>query len=190
MARPSKPAAVIAAEKKSHRTKAEMKAREEGEKALMTGFTLKERPEVAKNEVAHAEFVRLNEILNGIGKNDAIYEAVINRYCMITAECVEMELKRERMSDTALKIEKELDEIGKLGADADMDTFRKVACSLTDIYKTILGVDKQIDAKRKMLLSIEKENILTIAAALRSIPKTPDTTENPLLKALQDTDDD
>jgi hypothetical protein len=164
-----------------------MKAREEGEKALMTGFILKERREVINNEIAHAEFVRLNEILNGIGKNDAIYEAVINRYCMITAECVDMEQKRERMYEAAVTIENKLAE---LGTDADMDDIKEVTNSLSDLYKTMINIDKQIDLKRKMLLSIEKENILTIAAALRSIPKTPDTTENPLLKALKDTDDD
>jgi hypothetical protein len=37
-----------------------------------------------------------------------------------------------------------------------------------------------------MLLDIEKENIMTIAAALRSIPKKDDKSENPLLKALKD----
>jgi hypothetical protein len=187
MARPSKPAAVIAAEKKSHRTKAEMKVREEGEKALLTGVSLKERPEVAKNEVAHAEFVRLNDILNVIGKNDAIYEAVINRYCLITAECVDMEQKRERMYSAAVKLEAQFDEIKE---EADVDDLKNISKSLASLYKTMLGIDSQIDAKRKMLLSIEKENILTISAALRSIPKTPETAENPLLKALKDTDGD
>jgi hypothetical protein len=48
----------------------------------------------------------------------------------------------------------------------------------------MIALDKQIQTKRKMLLDIEKENIMTIAAALRSIPKKTDEKENPLLKAL------
>jgi len=41
-----------------------------------------------------------------------------------------------------------------------------------------------------MLLDIEKENLMTVASGLRSIPKTPtQAEENPLLKALIDDDD-
>jgi diphthamide biosynthesis methyltransferase len=37
-----------------------------------------------------------------------------------------------------------------------------------------------------MLLDIEKENIMTIAAALRSIPKNEEKSSNKLLEALKD----
>ena len=48
------------------------------------------------------------------------------------------------------------------------------------------AIDKQIASKRKMLLDIEKENVMTIASALRSIPKKEDkASENPLLKVLR-----
>jgi hypothetical protein len=49
---------------------------------------------------------------------------------------------------------------------------------------SIIGLDKQIQSKRKMILDIEKENIMTIAAALRSIPKKEDKANNRLLEAL------
>ena len=42
MARPSKPAAVIEYEKKSHRTKAELAKRKEEERKLLTGKEIKE----------------------------------------------------------------------------------------------------------------------------------------------------
>jgi len=42
-----------------------------------------------------------------------------------------------------------------------------------------------IDKKRKMMLEIDKENVMTISAALRSIPKQPEKKENPLLAALR-----
>ncbi|KNY30200.1 hypothetical protein [Pseudobacteroides cellulosolvens] len=44
MPTPPKPFSVLTNENKSHRTKAELKQREEGEKALATGKALKERP--------------------------------------------------------------------------------------------------------------------------------------------------
>ena len=48
------------------------------------------------------------------------------------------------------------------------------------------AIDKQIQSKRKMLLDIEKENVMTIASALRSIPKKEDKeTDKPLLKVLR-----
>jgi hypothetical protein len=39
------------------------------------------------------------------------------------------------------------------------------------MQKNIVGLDKQIMSKRNMMLAIEKENLMTIASALRSIPK-------------------
>ena len=96
MPTPTKPAKVIQMEKKSHRTKKELKQRAQAEKKLTSGTTLKERPEVAKNKIAHTEFLRLDKLLTGIEKNDAIYEVIINRYCLMIAECSDMENKKER----------------------------------------------------------------------------------------------
>ena len=96
MPTPTKPYKVLTTEKKSHRTKAELKMREEGEKSLSTDMELKERKEVKQNKVAHKEFKRIQKILKNIDKNDAIYEVVINRYCLLQAECLEFEGKREK----------------------------------------------------------------------------------------------
>ena len=43
--------------------------------------------------------------------------------------------------------------------------------TLAQMESAVISLDKQVMAKRKMLLDIEKENIMTIAAQLRSIPK-------------------
>ncbi|MDE5741974.1 MAG: hypothetical protein K2H90_05950, partial [Oscillospiraceae bacterium] len=43
--------------------------------------------------------------------------------------------------------------------------------TLVKMESNLLALDKRIQDKRKMLLDIEKENIMTIAAQLRSIPK-------------------
>lgn len=71
--RPSKPVAVIRAEGKSHRTKAELNAREKGEAAFATGIPIKEKEETKKNVVAHKEFLRVTKLLNKIEKCDALY---------------------------------------------------------------------------------------------------------------------
>ena len=174
MPTPPKPFAVLKAEGKSHRTKKELKLREEGEKALATGVALKERPEVKNNPVAHKEFMRINKLLKSIGKNDAIYEAVINRYCLLQAECVEFEEKREKFYEQMSELEEKAFEM----------EFKDYFKLQSEMQKNIINLDKQIQAKRKMLLDLEKENIMTIAAALRSIPKKADKSENPLMKAL------
>ena len=54
-----KSADIIRMEGKSHRTKKELRQREQAEKALLTGIPLKERQEVKDNEIAHKEFLRL-----------------------------------------------------------------------------------------------------------------------------------
>lgn len=178
MSRPSKPFKVITNEKKSHRTKAELKIREEGEKALSTDTKIKERIEVKANKVAHKEFKRIEKLLENIDKNDAIYEAVINRYCLLQAECLDFEEKREKFYNDMSNLEDEYKQ--------DEMSLSEYYNLINDIQKNIVNLDKQIQAKRKMLLDIEKENVMTIASALRCIPKKEDKdAENPLLKVLR-----
>lgn len=181
MPTPAKPYAVLVTEGKSHRTKAELSQRKKGENALATGTALKERPEVKKSSAAHKEFLRINKLLLSIEKNDAIYEPVINRYCIIQAECLDLEMKREKIYEQAQKLEKMLDDF----EDVAFGDYRAVVNDLGHIYGAMLAIDKQVQAKRKMLLEIEKENIMTIAAALRSIPKKVEEGDDPLLKVLR-----
>lgn len=181
MPTPPKPVIVLEHEKKSHRTKKELENRKKAEAALLTGAPLAERPEVKSNPVAHKEFLRLNKLLAGIGKNDAIYEGVINRYCLLVAECHMLESKANAAYRTAEDLEKRLN-----GDDLEPEDVSALAGALADVYSAAAKCDKQLQAKRKMLFDIEKENIMTIAAALRSIPKKEETAVNPLLAALND----
>lgn len=178
MPTPPKPFTVLVSEKKSHRTKAELKQREQGEKTLATGTALKERPEVKANPVAHKEFTRLNKLLKGIEKNDAIYESVINRYCMLQAECMDFETKRESFYRDIQELTNDRETF------ADNDDLNSYYKMKNNMQSQIIALDKQVQSKRKMLLDIEKENIMTIAAALRSIPKKTGKEENLLQKAL------
>ena len=191
MPTPTKPFKVLATEKKSHRTKAELKMREEGEKSLSTDIELKERKEVKQNKIAHKEFKRIYEILKNIDKNDAIYEVVINRYCLLQAECADLEERREECYNLISELREEEKELIEELKDRDdierfLDYKLEYAKSLAKMMATMLSIDKQVQAKRKMLLDIEKENIMTIASTLRCIPKKENKdADNPLLKILR-----
>lgn len=181
MSRPPKPYKLLKMEGKSNKTKAELKQRKESEEALLTGVALKERQEVKDNPVAHKEFLRMNNLLKKIKKNDDIYGPVINRYCLLIAECVEFDEKRERIYSQIIKLEEKFDEIS---GDLEYQEIKDFAKTISNLYKTLMSFDKQIQTKRRMLFDIEKENIMTISAALRSIPKEVKKEDNPLLKAL------
>ena len=51
----------------------------------------------------------------------------------------------------------------------------------------VVALDKQVQTKRRMLLDIEKECVMTISSALRAIPKAPpdDSADDPLSKLLE-----
>lgn len=188
MPTPAKPFKVLTTENKSHRTKAELKIREEGEKSLSTETKLKERKEVKQNKVAHKEFKRIEKLLKNIGKNDAIYEAVINRYCLLQAECFDLEEKREEFYKLIFELKAEMKSItDKMDGEEDITTYTlEYSKSIAKMMSSMMAIDKQIASKRKMLLDIEKENVMTIASALRSIPKKEDkASENPLIKVLR-----
>lgn len=177
MPTPTKPFEVLINEKKSHRTKAELNLRKQGEAALATGVAFKERPEVRANAMAHKEFVRLKKLFSTIKKNDAIYEGVINRYCLLVAECNEF----EKMKSMIIADLKELSEKLK---EREIEYLEYLEYK-DKLQNKLFACDKQIQTKRKMLLEVEKENIMTIASALRSIPKKQEKASNPLREALK-----
>lgn len=180
MSRPPKPFAVLKSEGRSHRTKSELEQRKKAEEALLTGLPLKEREEVKKNKKAHQEFLKINKILKEIEKNDALFEVVINRYCLLLAECKEFEEKREVFYDRLLKFEA-MEE--SLIENEDM-TYSEYYKMLNGFESQIVSIDKQIQAKRRMLNDIEKENLMTIQSGLRSIPKKENKGESDPLKEI------
>lgn len=170
MPTPPKPFLVLKTEGKSHRTKAEMEQRKSSEEALSSGVALKERSEVKNNEIAHKEFLRINKLLKNIEKNDALYESVINRYAILQAECIEFEQKREQFYHNLSELEDKYNK--QTDNEMSISEYFKLQCNMQG---QIINLDKQIQSKRKMLLDIEKENIMTIASTLRSIPKKVDS---------------
>lgn len=180
MPTPPKPYLVLMQENKSHRTKDELEQRKKGEEQLSTGTALKEHSETKKNDIAHKEFKRINTLLKTINKNDALYENIINRYAIIYAECIGFANKRERFYKNITDLEE------KYAMDIDSMSITEYFSMQRDLEKSIIDLDRQIQNKRKMMLDIEKENIMTIASTLRTIPKKDTSKENsPLLKALR-----
>lgn len=167
MARPSKPLSLV----QGHRTNAEKKVRADAEASLLTGIPMKEWKNTKLKTVAHKEFLRVKKLLESIGKNDGLYESVINRYAMMASECAEFEqmIEDNRLAIEALDIKKDLENL-------PVEDYLKLKLS---IQNQILSVDRQLHAKRDMMLKIERENIMTIAAALRSVPKQPEKKEKP-----------
>jgi len=186
MARPSKPISVLTSEARSHMTAKQKADRERAEKEVLAGGKILESPSVKRDPVAHKEFLRVCRILSKIDKNDASYETVINRYCELLAECIHLKEQRDYSWETFTEIRATFK---LLAADNTLEERIEV---LTDLTKQLAGltdamnkIDKILDSKRQMLFAIEKENLFTIAGALRSIPKKVEKEEDDLMKVLK-----
>ena len=185
MARPSKPAEVIRQEKKSHRTKAELNTRDAGEKSLLSKTKLQERKEVKSDKIAHTEFLRVSKLMRAIGKDDALYSSALNTYCLLYSEIRELHEQLRTLDRTAAlmreSFERLVDDPENRVASEQIIRFEQ---SFTRLVSQRLNISSTIDRKRKMMLDIDKENVMTVSAALRSIPKQPEKQENPLLAVL------
>lgn len=177
MARPSKSASVLKSEKKSHRTKSEMKQRETAELSALTGLPLRESEDVLSDKIAHDEFTRVHELLSAIGKNDALYESVINDYCTYKSDIARYAKYRQN-------IQGDLDSLH----DDDLDPETRYNLKIK-MRREIMDCDKQIQTFQKKRFDIEKENGMTIASSMRSIPKQSEKKDNPILEALRDDSD-
>lgn len=184
--RPSKPYAVLTSEKKSHRTKRELLQRRDGEEALLSGVKIKEAPEVRDNAEAHKEYRRVKKLLTAINKEDELYGAVINRYCLISAEIKDLEADRKYYVEMLHEMREDLhDAKSKLENPIDyIHILADIGRSMAKITAGMNAIDRTIQQKRRMLLDIEKESVMTISAALRTIPKKEEKAGNPLLEVL------
>ena len=169
-----KPLALV----KGHRTKAEKAIRAKAEKALLTGTTMKENPEVKASPIAHKEFTRIKKLLKAIHKDDDLSGNIINTHCLLHAECKEFEeLKRRLYGD--------LGELLEAHKKQDIDFLGYVEHK-DKLLNKIMACDKKVMEKRKAILDIAKESIMTISSAMRSIPKKEQPKEeSPMAKFLK-----
>jgi hypothetical protein len=158
----------------SHRTKKEIAVREAAEESTLSGYALQERPDVAADPIAHAEFLRVQSLLQAIEKDDDLYGRAINDYCRLSSECAKVE---ERIA----KIDQDLEYLEERRTDMDDEFYFKVR---NDLYGKQDKLETVLDRKRASMRSIEDKNLMNIASALRSIPKQPETKTSALREAL------
>ena len=149
MARPPKALAQV----EGHLTKAQRETRENAEKQLSSDEKIEMSAAVKKSKVAKDLFKRVTD--------DAFYEPVINRYCVMTAECETLEHDLQRTEEL-------LDTLEDRREDMEFTDYVQYAGQLMATKQKITaGLDK----KRAMLLQIEKENVMTVMGKLRAVPK-------------------
>lgn len=180
MPTPRKSVAVLTIEGKSHRTKEEITKRKRAEAAALTGKVIGENEQVKNNKLAHTEFLRMKSLLKKIKKDDDIYRNVINRYCLLCAECIEFVEKRETIFQQLNEFCEKKYEMIENGDMTIKEAFKMEA----DMQGHMIAMDKQIQTKRKMMLDIEKENGWTVKASLQTIPPTIENKVSPLKEIL------
>ena len=148
---------------RSHIPPHELETRRKAEESMLTKTSLVEFDEVKKNKVAHKEFLRISEMLSKIQKNVAIYAGAINRYCLLAAECKDIEKQIKKYKKMALDAKKKYK-----NKEIDYDSYTNVL-NLSD--SKAIQFDKQLQSKRMMMFNIEKENLMTISSSLRCVPK-------------------
>lgn len=166
---------------KGHRTKAEINAREQAEQDMLSGKKLAEFPAVKIDPVAHAEFKRVATLMRAIGKDDALYSAAVNRYAELFSEISQLQQDAARFRELMDRLQEKFDE-----SDPDSDDITAFAKAYSGMLAQINKLDDKIMQKRKMMGDIEKENCMTVQAALRSIPKEAGKKDDsPLMKILE-----
>ena len=139
------------------------------------------------NGYAHSEFKRVAALFKAMGKNDALFESTINRYCLLQAECYELNERNVEHSKMLVELREQVKEALKEMPSADKANFTlQYSKEISKILAMMAKSDTQLQAKRKMCLDIEKENGMTVASALRTIPPRQDNKADALLEALSD----
>lgn len=206
--RPSKPVGVLVSEGRSHRTKAELEQRAAAESSLLSGKRITERPRVRRDEAAHSEFRRVVGLMRAIGKDDALYSEQVNRYSELYAEgeyykslvegmrgeLSELDSLSREVTAAARQISDISEEMDEFSAEELCKGVSAVLEALSDlidkrvlIMRQIDNADTKIKQKREAMLAIERENCMTVSAALRTIPKdVHKDEEDELLKVLRE----
>lgn len=182
MGRPAKTVAVISSEKKSHRTKSEIEARKKGEKSVTTGEKMREFESTKARPGAHKAFARVRRLMAVIGRNDAIHEQVMNRYCVMLDEADRLATDIEAIDERLEQIRAARNELENgEDTDAERDMIQLELAAIAQKLKAEAALDK----KRSMLLAIEDKQGMTVSGALRMIPKKePEPEADPMDELL------
>ena len=170
MSRPAKSA--LGDDIRGHRTKDEISTRQEAEKSLYTGVEMSFQAGKKDHKKAFLEFKRIKKLYQRINKDDDLYSGCITTYCLLFEECDQTEKWRNDFEESQEKLETEYR--NKDGI-MEASVYYKL---LSNSQKNILECDRALMTKRKMMLDIAKENLLTCQSSLRSVPKKPEKKKN------------
>lgn len=170
MARPSKPVSML----EGHRTEDELAARRNAEAAMLTHVPMKMQFPKKGHRTAAKEFDRIKALLALIGKDDALYEQIINTHCLLVEECEQIQGVRNQFIGSKAELQEDYNHDRTGDPEGDGIAAAEYYRLLAKLSDNIINCDKQLMSKRKMLLDIDKENVLTVQSALRSIPKKPE----------------
>ena len=170
MARPSKPVLTV----QGHRTKDELAVRRNAEAAMLTHVPMKMQFPKKDHKTAAKEFKRIKALLASIGKDDALYEQIINTHCLLVEECEQIEDVRNQFIASKAELQEDYSHDRTGDPEGDGISAAEYYRLLAKLSESIINCDKQLMSKRKMLLDIDKENVMTVQSALRSIPKKPE----------------
>jgi hypothetical protein len=148
---------------KGHLTNEQKEIREKTEKSLVTSYPMKTWKKTRENVTAKKHFNKIKRAFAKIELDDICFEAVLNRYCIILGECEEVETTRSALFGGARYLAEHEEEYDPL----------TYAAELGRIADRISACDRALAKKRDMMLSIERENIMTVNAKLRAVPKKP-----------------
>ncbi|HOR12295.1 MAG TPA: P27 family phage terminase small subunit [Clostridia bacterium] len=150
--RPAKPIALHLQEGKKHLTKAEIEARKKAEAAASSGIkNFRADEKVMADPVALKVFKKLKKLYKTVEYVEAMDEAVINRYCIMTSEIDALEKSIARMTAETHECESASDRVV--------------------LYKTIASTQGALLRLRDMLLKVEDRMFLNPAARAKNVPR-------------------
>ena len=172
MARPAKSVKTTI----GHRTKAELEQRKKAEMAMKSANPLQEWKKKGPPRSKSWYFSKVKKLFAEVDEDSDMYSAVINRYCELMTECGRLERETSKTLERMEELEKRKDEM----------EFADWLNAHIELTKAADRMYKTLDRKRGMLLAIEKENMMTVMAKLRAVPKKPqeDSAEEDAMEAL------
>lgn len=135
-----------------HLTKEEIERRKQAEESLKSGVT-KFHPsdQVLLNPIAKETFIKLLVLYQDIDYVEGLDEAIINRYCLMTAEA-------ERVQKLLIGMEEAIDEC-------------ETPAQKVNLYKAIASAEITVGRIRDRLLQMEDRLLLNPTSRVRNVPK-------------------
>lgn len=149
--RPAKPIDLHLVEGKKHLTKREIAERKKQESSLKSNTTFRPNEKVKNNPVALKMFKKLKKLYAKIDYVEGLDENIINRYCLLTAESSALETLLTKMNEDVENCEEYTDRIS--------------------LYKSIAGIERDLNQNRNMLLKIEDRLFLNPTSRVKNVPK-------------------